>query len=86
MGIVKDPRAPYQERIISCFGASHTAPKRARFATRFGSLKNSVKKLSTAYPSQADPLCEYTDYGHDVHMTHYATGGGDISWIHVKNA
>ena len=49
MGIVQDPRAPYQERIISCFGASHTAPKRARFATRFGSLKNSVKRLSTAY-------------------------------------
>ena len=49
MGIVQDPRAPYQERIISCFGASHTAPKRARFATRFGSLKKSVKRLSTAY-------------------------------------
>ena len=37
-------------------------------------------------PSQAGPSCEYTDNGHDVHMRHDATGGGDISWIHAKNA
>ena len=29
---------------------------------------------------------EYTDNAHDVHMTRYATGGGDISRIRVKNA
>ena len=72
------------------------------FLSKFHTISNlSRKKLYTAPPSappplaplcrhnqtsQAGPSCEYTDYGHDVHMTHYATGGGDISWIHVKNA
>ena len=36
--------------------------------------------------SQAGPSCEYTDNAHDVHMTRYATGAGDISCIRVKNA
>ena len=36
--------------------------------------------------SQAGPSCEYIDNAHYVHMRHDATGGGDISWIHVKNA
>ena len=38
------------------------------------------------YTSQAGPSREYTDNAHDVHMTRYATGGGDISCIRVKNA